>query len=483
MAAVLLIGRAASNLDDLDTVLTAFGHTVTNSTGALIVATPALLEGFDVIIIVGIVNGASAGESETVAQEILDLFSGTGHGGPETPGILVGSPDGMSGGDVVTNSVACQLGIIGAEELDARTGGEIPLDCVDLADSWRDFPFTNAFGPDIISQDETASADPTSDSPTGTELTTISSVDGQYGAFWDPGDTAVLSHIPHERVPLAGATVLRLDRKTADGLPCGQVVRATEALKGKRSTVTSSEADLIWIGAYTEDMTDLTGFSAQLLHGAVEWLEGNLTETYPTSGTQRTILLGVDLDGLGLYVTGSVSWTETLPSGTSIVVETAFVEAGVLGAFGSVTSGGVPNGITATDPLANVQVLVRITMATSNSANTPTLTDFKMTVQGDAAVLTATPTDKFRAGLLTWTSGLNEGLSQEIKDYTPGTQRIEFFEEALKTIAVCDQFDILPGCQKRASEDCNDQYDNILNYRGENLLPGKDRLLGYPDST
>jgi uncharacterized phage protein (TIGR02218 family) len=86
------------------------------------------------------------------------------------------------------------------------------------------------------------------------------------------------------------------------------------------------------------------------------------------------------------------------------------------------------------------------------------------------------PTEYFNAGLLTFTSGLNNGLSMEVKLYTnPGI--IELHLPLSYQIAVGDTFSVYPGCTKRFTEDCKNKFNNVLNFRGEPHVPGNDQLL------
>ena len=486
MANVLIIGNAASDGDALEDVLdatTGFGHTVTKTTATLVDGTPTLLEGRDAIIVLAITNGSAANESENLASLIVDLFLGNApHGAPETPGVLVCHPNtsGYSTGDVVTNSVAVELGIIGAEKRDTRATGDYPADAVDLAGGWRDHPVTMGFGLGVLGPDETGAATPASTSPTGSDVDPLVGASGSYGAIIT-GTLNTLTHVPTEVIPHAGDVILRADRKTGTGLPCGVAVRSGTALQGKRPTITSSEADLIWIGAFNAVATEYGAFGAQLLNMCVKWLAGELTETYVTGVGNFSLVMGIDLDGLGSLVTSSISWTETLPSGTTVAVGTSVVELGVASAFGAVTNGGPVNGLSASDPLANVQVLVKIIVQTSNPANTPLVTDLKITIEGDAATITASPIDYFTGGLLTWDTGDNEGSSVEVKQYDPSTQRLTFAVPVKKTIQACDEFTVLPGCDK-TRDTCRDRFDNIENFRGQPDVPGKDRLVEYPDS-
>ena len=77
-----------------------------------------------------------------------------------------------------------------------------------------------------------------------------------------------------------------------------------------------------------------------------------------------------------------------------------------------------------------------------------------------------------------WTSGLNIGLSMEVKTYTVGNVLLQMpmpFE-----IAAGDAFNIVAGCAKRRFEDCRDKFSNVLNFRGFPDVPGLDEIVKGP---
>jgi uncharacterized phage protein (TIGR02218 family) len=82
----------------------------------------------------------------------------------------------------------------------------------------------------------------------------------------------------------------------------------------------------------------------------------------------------------------------------------------------------------------------------------------------------------FTGGKVTWTSGDNVNLSMEIKGHTAGGN-IELQEPMPFVIAVGNQATFFAGCQKRASEDCNTKYSNIVRFRGFSSLPGTDQMF------
>ncbi len=75
------------------------------------------------------------------------------------------------------------------------------------------------------------------------------------------------------------------------------------------------------------------------------------------------------------------------------------------------------------------------------------------------------PATWFDEGVLTWTSGANNGVSVKIKSYV-----VDWFTLALPmrgTITVGDTYSAIAGCRKRLAEDCDAKFDNVLNFQGE----------------
>jgi uncharacterized phage protein (TIGR02218 family) len=80
------------------------------------------------------------------------------------------------------------------------------------------------------------------------------------------------------------------------------------------------------------------------------------------------------------------------------------------------------------------------------------------------------PDDWFTAGKLTFTSGLNRGLSMEVKQSTAGM--LALHERMPYEIKPGDAYSVHAGCTKRAFEDCRDKFHNYVNFRGFPDVPG-----------
>lgn len=91
----------------------------------------------------------------------------------------------------------------------------------------------------------------------------------------------------------------------------------------------------------------------------------------------------------------------------------------------------------------------------------------------------------FTYGVITFTSGANDGMSMEIKAHAGGgvlTTRLDM----PFTVAIGDTFTIVPGCNKllktgdgQYNGDCKIKFNNVPNFQGFPEVPGNDRLVSY----
>lgn len=81
----------------------------------------------------------------------------------------------------------------------------------------------------------------------------------------------------------------------------------------------------------------------------------------------------------------------------------------------------------------------------------------------------------FSAGKISFTSGNNNGLSMEVKEYTAdGT--IKLVLPMPYTVQSGDDYTMEAGCDKRF-ETCKGTFSNGINFRGEPHIPGTDKML------
>jgi uncharacterized phage protein (TIGR02218 family) len=87
--------------------------------------------------------------------------------------------------------------------------------------------------------------------------------------------------------------------------------------------------------------------------------------------------------------------------------------------------------------------------------------------------------DYWNGGLVTWTSGANQGHKMEIGTFTAGV--FSLYLPMSGVIAVGDTYNLRPGCDKSFTT-CKNRYNNGNNFRGEPYIPGTDVVYNYPDS-
>jgi uncharacterized phage protein (TIGR02218 family) len=89
----------------------------------------------------------------------------------------------------------------------------------------------------------------------------------------------------------------------------------------------------------------------------------------------------------------------------------------------------------------------------------------------------------FAGGLLTWTSGANNGRSVEVKyhalDQGATIAVVELWQETSEDIAATDTFEIIAGCDKTFAT-CKAKFVNTVNFRGFPHMPGNKIVTSYP---
>lgn len=80
----------------------------------------------------------------------------------------------------------------------------------------------------------------------------------------------------------------------------------------------------------------------------------------------------------------------------------------------------------------------------------------------------------FTGGQVNFTSGLNSGLSMEIKAFTSPT--VTLVMAMPNNLAAGQTFNIIAGCDKLFAT-CQTKFNNVVNFRGEPYVPGMDVAL------
>ena len=79
----------------------------------------------------------------------------------------------------------------------------------------------------------------------------------------------------------------------------------------------------------------------------------------------------------------------------------------------------------------------------------------------------------FTGGQITWTSGNNNGLNMEVKEFA--NKQVVLAQAMPYAIQVGSSFQIIAGCDK-THQTCISKFNNIINFRGEPFVPGTDAI-------
>lgn len=93
---------------------------------------------------------------------------------------------------------------------------------------------------------------------------------------------------------------------------------------------------------------------------------------------------------------------------------------------------------------------------------------------GGGVVSNAVESEYFQGGIVTFTSGENNGLSMEVKNYYP--EYVFLARRMIGKLKAGDTYTITAGCDNLAST-CHDRFNNIECFRGFNLIPGTDAYM------
>ncbi len=91
------------------------------------------------------------------------------------------------------------------------------------------------------------------------------------------------------------------------------------------------------------------------------------------------------------------------------------------------------------------------------------------------------PDDWARYGKITWLTGNNDDLSEDVRYFQSGGA-FTLLAEMPRTIAIGDTLEVISGCVRRFQEDCKTKFDNVKNFNGEHFLPGSDEAAQFPNA-
>lgn len=86
--------------------------------------------------------------------------------------------------------------------------------------------------------------------------------------------------------------------------------------------------------------------------------------------------------------------------------------------------------------------------------------------------------DYFNYGKFLFTSGLNNDLHMEVKDFTESDNSFTLFLPMPFSVAVGDTFKVYAGCDKRLVT-CKEKFSNHINFQGFPYIPGQDQVTRF----
>ncbi len=186
-------------------------------------------------------------------------------------------------------------------------------------------------------------------------------------------------------------------------------------------------------------------------------------------------LPAVDLAPAGNYTSSSISWTEVLPPGATVTVEAATNGED----FTAVSNGGAIPGLTGGQSLAGLGLTIKVRLTAGIA--TPIVSGLSAQLVGTNPTLSLA-TGEYDLGNFKWLTGANKDVAMEVKTWVDSTGTVTLFMPMPFDIAVGDEFEIFPGCNKSTARCGSSLFDNIVNYRGLPFIPGNDDLQRYPNA-
>ena len=114
-----------------------------------------------------------------------------------------------------------------------------------------------------------------------------------------------------------------------------------------------------------------------------------------------------------------------------------------------------------------------VTLATYTETGTVTSVTDKKTFEDTGRT---EANDYWNNGLLTWTSGNNNGVQMEVKLFS--YDEFELLMPMNNDIEVGDTYSVVIGCDKTTGT-CKNTFNNLVNFRGEPFIPGMDKVFVY----
>lgn len=222
---------------------------------------------------------------------------------------------------------------------------------------------------------------------------------------------------------------------------------------------------------YTGSLCELTSASCRADLGDAR-CKKDLT-AFTVTGT----LTGVNVDNTTLYDT---SRAEAGPSGGVAITDVSNANPGV------VTMADASLALVEGQPVTISDVGGMVAVNAVTVVHNPSGATFELSVDttdtsaypayttGGTVTPLGAESGYFDFGVITFTSGLNDGIAREVKAYAPG--QLTLYLPLPYLASAGDTYTMHAGCDKTLAT-CRDRFDNIVNRRAEDYLPGLDKLI------
>lgn len=188
----------------------------------------------------------------------------------------------------------------------------------------------------------------------------------------------------------------------------------------------------------------------------------------------------VNADGVTLY---DAARTELGPTGGIAIVGITNANPGVVSMAASTNLfdglAVVLSGIVGPAAL-NTTTIIRNLDSTHNhfdlGIDTSSTAAYPAYTSGGTVTPLGSDTGYFDFGVMTMTSGLNNGLSREVAVYTVG--QIMLALPFPYDVAIGDTYSLIAGCDKSLNT-CKTRFSNVINMQAEPYTPGLDKVIQY----
>lgn len=229
------------------------------------------------------------------------------------------------------------------------------------------------------------------------------------------------------------------------------------------------------IGRMTSPLCDADVFDARCKVDAGGSGGGSAAIPFTVTGA----LTGVSSDGMTMFDTTRTEPGPTTPAANIVSITNANPAVVTIDADLGITNyqaitlydivgPSVLNGVTVARNVADDGLSFELGIDTSDTA-------IYLPYVGSGKVSTTETSGWFDGGLITMSSGPNNGRKMEVRTYVPGQWVLWLpFPELCE---VGDTYTMTAGCNKELLGDCKNKYANGINHRGFTWLAGNDRLV------